>query len=107
LIRDGAVAYAASKGCRYVTCGHTHLPVIEEVGAMLYANSGTWTEHPPCPFVSVKGGEIGLEYWPTACAEAAPSAHTEEGTSGRAPARTLDREAPRLSESPELIAFGS
>ncbi len=82
-IRDGAVAYAASKGFRHVTCGHTHLPSIDRVGDVLYANSGTWTEHAPCPFVSVRGSEVRLEYWPlvtnepaaleTAHATAAPS----------------------------------
>jgi UDP-2,3-diacylglucosamine pyrophosphatase LpxH len=104
LIRDGAVAYAASKGCRHVTCGHTHLPVIERVGGMLYANSGTWTEHPPCPFVSVKGDEIRLEYWPTACSEPAVSAPAEEGAPEGTPSRTFDLDAPRPPESPELIA---
>jgi UDP-2,3-diacylglucosamine pyrophosphatase LpxH len=106
LIRDGALAYAASRGCRYVTCGHTHLPIIEEVGGMLYANSGTWTEHPPCPFVSVKGSEIRLEYWPTACAAPRPSAHAEEGAPGHPASRTFDLEPSRVPESPELIAFG-
>ncbi|MDG3004702.1 UDP-2,3-diacylglucosamine diphosphatase [Paludisphaera mucosa] len=69
MIRDGAVAYAASKGCRYVVCGHTHLAGVEEVRGVLYANSGTWTEHLPCPFVSVRGDEVRLEYWPPAEAE--------------------------------------
>jgi UDP-2,3-diacylglucosamine pyrophosphatase LpxH len=72
-IRDGAVAYAASKGFRHVTCGHTHLPGIEWVGDVLYANSGTWTEHAPCPFVSVRGSEVRLEYWPLATDEPAAS----------------------------------
>jgi UDP-2,3-diacylglucosamine pyrophosphatase LpxH len=106
LIRDGAVAYAGSKGCRHVTCGHTHLPDIEMVGGMLYANSGTWTEHPPCPFVSVKGGEIRLEYWPTASSESAVSAPAEEGVPDGTPSRTHDFDASRPPKSPELIATG-
>jgi UDP-2,3-diacylglucosamine pyrophosphatase LpxH len=65
-IRIGAIAYARSKGIRHVTCGHTHLSSLDLFGDMLYANSGTWTEHPPCPFVSVRGGEVRLEYWPEA-----------------------------------------
>jgi UDP-2,3-diacylglucosamine pyrophosphatase LpxH len=106
LIRDGALAYAASKGCRHVSCGHTHFPVIERVGGMLYANSGTWTEHPPCPFLSVKGDEIRLEYWPRADAEPTSSAHAVEGASERAPLKPLDLESSPLTESPECIAFG-
>jgi UDP-2,3-diacylglucosamine pyrophosphatase LpxH len=78
LIREGAVAYAASRGCSHVACGHTHLPMIEEAGGMLYANSGTWTEHPPCPFLSIAGDEIRLEYWPISWNEPAPTAHVLE-----------------------------
>jgi UDP-2,3-diacylglucosamine pyrophosphatase LpxH len=106
LIRDGAVAYAASKGCRYVTCGHTHLPGMEEVDGLIYANSGTWTEHPPCPFVSVKGDEIRVEYWPTVCAEPGRSTNTGEGASGPAPAQAFELQASPIPESAELIAFG-
>jgi UDP-2,3-diacylglucosamine pyrophosphatase LpxH len=95
LIRDGAVAYAASKGCHYVTCGHTHLPVLERVGGVLYANSGTWTDHPPCPFVAVKGGEIRLGYWPTAQGGPTTSGQAESGAIGRAPSATLQFESPR------------
>jgi hypothetical protein len=40
------------------------LPGLETSQGVLYVNSGTWTEHPPCPFVAVKGREIRLEYWP-------------------------------------------
>jgi UDP-2,3-diacylglucosamine pyrophosphatase LpxH len=103
LIRDGAVDYAASRGCRNVTCGHTHLPVIERVGGTLYANSGTWTDHPPCPFVSVKGGEIRLEYWPTACAEFTPAVDAAHGARGPALPTTFVVESPRLLEPPELL----
>ncbi|WP_165235679.1 UDP-2,3-diacylglucosamine diphosphatase [Aquisphaera insulae] len=89
LIRDGAVAYAASKGYRRVACGHTHFPLVEEVDGVLYANSGTWTEHPPCPFISVKGDEIRLEYWPPEEDEAPPAGRADAGTS--APAREVDQ----------------
>jgi UDP-2,3-diacylglucosamine pyrophosphatase LpxH len=63
-IREGAVHYSRSRGCRAIACGHTHLPELETSHGVLYVNSGTWTEHPPCPFVAVKGREIRLEYWP-------------------------------------------
>ena len=95
LIRDGAVAYAASKGCHYVTCGHTHLPVIEQVGGVLYANSGTWTEHPPCPFVAVKGGEVRLEYWPTPLVRPDTPGDSEGDAAGRSTAAPLEFEAYR------------
>jgi UDP-2,3-diacylglucosamine pyrophosphatase LpxH len=81
LIRDGAVAYAESKGCRYVACGHTHLPVIEEVRGVVYANSGTWTELPPCPFLSISRDDVRLEYWPSASAEPTASGHAPVGAS--------------------------
>jgi UDP-2,3-diacylglucosamine pyrophosphatase LpxH len=63
-IREGAVRYSRSRGCRAIACGHTHLPGLETSQGVVYVNSGTWTEHPPCPFVAVKGREIRLEYWP-------------------------------------------
>ena len=49
---------------RFVTCGHTHLPLTAERNGVRYINSGTWIESPPCPFVSVKGSEVRLETWP-------------------------------------------
>ena len=51
-------------GFRFVTCGHTHLPLMAGHDGVLYINSGTWTETPPCPFVVVQGGDVRLEYWP-------------------------------------------
>lgn len=70
LVRRGAVEYARSRGCRFVTCGHTHLPIMAEDEGIRYFNSGTWTEHPPCPFVSVRGDDVRLEYWPIEAATA-------------------------------------
>jgi UDP-2,3-diacylglucosamine pyrophosphatase LpxH len=64
LVQRGAVEYAKSKGCNAVTCGHTHLPLEAEVDGVRYINSGTWTEQPPCPFVSLRGAELWLEWWP-------------------------------------------
>jgi UDP-2,3-diacylglucosamine pyrophosphatase LpxH len=63
-IRERAIEYAKGKKCKYVTCGHTHLPLIAQEDGITYVNSGTWIESPPCPFVSVKGSEIRLEFWP-------------------------------------------
>jgi UDP-2,3-diacylglucosamine pyrophosphatase LpxH len=64
LIERRATEYARNHGYRYVTCGHTHLPLASEVEGVRYINSGTWTEAPPCPFVAVKGTEVRLEWWP-------------------------------------------
>ncbi len=64
VIEHRAVEYARSRGFRYVTCGHTHLPLTAEHDGVVYINSGTWTEAPPCPFVVVEGAEVRLEFWP-------------------------------------------
>jgi UDP-2,3-diacylglucosamine pyrophosphatase LpxH len=64
LIQRRAAEYARSQGYRHVTCGHTHLALDTEIGGVRYINSGTWTEHPPCPFVAVKGADIQLAWWP-------------------------------------------
>lgn len=66
LVQRGAIAYAQARGFTAVTCGHTHLPLVAREGDVLYVNSGTWTDHPPCPFVSVRGREVRLETWPLA-----------------------------------------
>jgi UDP-2,3-diacylglucosamine pyrophosphatase LpxH len=64
LIERRAVEYARHHGFRYVTCGHTHLSLVDRRDGIVYINSGTWTESPPCPFVTVKGSDVRLEYWP-------------------------------------------
>ena len=64
LVEQRAIEFAKSRGCCYVTCGHTHLPLVAEEDGVHYFNSGTWMEAPPCPFVSVKGNEVRLEFWP-------------------------------------------
>ncbi|SIO47233.1 UDP-2,3-diacylglucosamine pyrophosphatase LpxH [Singulisphaera sp. GP187] len=63
-VESGAVDYARSRGYRFVTCGHTHLPTLSELNGVHYINSGTWTEQAPCPFVAVQGNEVRLEWWP-------------------------------------------
>jgi UDP-2,3-diacylglucosamine pyrophosphatase LpxH len=87
LVMRMAVEYAKSKGYRYVTCGHTHLPMVAESEGVTYLNSGTWTEHPPCPFVSVRGGQIRLEEWPLPVAAEIepPSRVAEPGRPGTSP----------------------
>ena len=64
VIERRASEYAASRGFRFVTCGHTHLPLMAENNGVRYVNSGTWTEAPPCPFVVVQGNHVRLEFWP-------------------------------------------
>ncbi len=64
LIERRAVEYARSRGFRYVTCGHTHLPLYARHDEVLYLNSGTWTESPPCTYVAVSGDVVRLAYWP-------------------------------------------
>lgn len=61
-----------------MTCGHTHLPLVSWHDGLLYVNSGTWTEFPPCPFVAVRGTEVRLEHWPLAEAESRDVEPTEQ-----------------------------
>jgi UDP-2,3-diacylglucosamine pyrophosphatase LpxH len=68
LIERRAVEYARGRGFRFVTCGHTHLPLAARHDDVFYLNSGTWIESPPCPFVAVKGQVVDLEFWPPALA---------------------------------------
>ncbi len=59
-----AIDYARGKGYRFVTCGHTHLPLTAEVDGVRYFNTGTWIEPPPCPFLAVIGDDVRLETFP-------------------------------------------
>ena len=77
-IERRAVEYARGRGYRFVTCGHTHLPLVSLHDGLLYLNSGTWTEFPPCPFVAVRGNEVRLEYWPFTETESPATAPTDE-----------------------------
>ena len=87
LIERRATEYAREQGYRFVTCGHTHLPLTAEVEGVRYFNSGTWTEHPPCPFVSVKDSEVRLEWWPLPDVE--PASPGEESAARKPPAADL------------------
>ena len=78
LVESRAIEYARSRGFRYVTCGHTHLPLVAEHDGVHYINSGTWTDYPPCPFVAVQGREVRLLGWPQAQVEAATEPETAE-----------------------------
>lgn len=64
VVQGGAVELARNRSCPHVTCGHTHLSMTSEVDGIRYYNTGTWTEHPPCPFLSVRGDQVELELWP-------------------------------------------
>ncbi len=70
LVQQRAIDYARSKGYRFVTCGHTHLPLTAEVDGVRYFNTGTWIEHPPCPFLAVIGDDVHLESFPLGASEA-------------------------------------
>jgi UDP-2,3-diacylglucosamine pyrophosphatase LpxH len=88
LIERRATEYARSRGYRFVTCGHTHLPRESDSGGVHYVNSGTWIEPPPCPFVAVKGANIHLEWWPppgTLPAETEPESEASEVPAQPAP----------------------
>jgi UDP-2,3-diacylglucosamine pyrophosphatase LpxH len=64
LVQQRAIDYARNKGYRNVTCGHTHLPLTAGDHGVRYFNTGTWIEHPPCPFLAVIGDDIHLESFP-------------------------------------------
>ena len=64
LVERRAIDHAKSRGVHHVTCGHTHLAMVSEHDGVHYYNTGTWTEHPPCPFLGVRGDEVRLETWP-------------------------------------------
>jgi UDP-2,3-diacylglucosamine pyrophosphatase LpxH len=101
LIERRAVEYARGKGYHFVTCGHTHLPLVSRHDGVVYVNSGTWTEFPPCPFVSVRGDEVRLESWPIA--------ETETGTTPAKTDRSADRDRPtadQVAVGPALPAMG-
>ncbi len=64
LVQRSAIDYAQGKGCRYVTCGHTHVELTYEQDGIHYFNTGTWTEAPPCPFLAIRGDSVRIEHWP-------------------------------------------
>jgi UDP-2,3-diacylglucosamine pyrophosphatase LpxH len=66
LVERTAIEYARQRGCGAVTCGHTHLALESVHGGIAYFNTGTWTDHPPCPFLVVEGRDVRLESWPLA-----------------------------------------
>ncbi|GAC1346592.1 MAG: hypothetical protein NVSMB14_09570 [Isosphaeraceae bacterium] len=77
-----ATEYARSKGFRNVTCGHTHLARDSQNDGVRYINTGTWTEHPPCPFLAVRGEEMSLSNWPPPKSEAETAAEGQTETEG-------------------------
>jgi UDP-2,3-diacylglucosamine pyrophosphatase LpxH len=93
LIERRASEYAQGRGFHYVTCGHTHIALQAEHDGVLYLNSGTWTETPPCPFVVVQGSHVRLEHWPLPSIET-PQENREPAAAGahevRPPLPALD-----------------
>jgi UDP-2,3-diacylglucosamine pyrophosphatase LpxH len=92
LVESRAIEYARGHGFQYVTCGHTHLPLVSERDGVHYFNSGTWTDYPPCPFVAVRGSEVRLEGWPLTEAET----KTESETTGEPERRSHPAMPPPL-----------
>ena len=61
LVKQRAIAYAASKGFNTVCCGHTHSEMLEE-GPVTYGNSGCWVE-PPGSYLLVNNGKLSLHHY--------------------------------------------
>jgi UDP-2,3-diacylglucosamine pyrophosphatase LpxH len=85
-VERGAIEHAKARGCRYVTCGHTHQAMASVHDGIHYFNTGTWMEKAPCPFLTVRGDEVRLDFWPRA---EGPTAEppAEEAAPEAAPAR--------------------
>jgi UDP-2,3-diacylglucosamine pyrophosphatase LpxH len=58
-IETDSTRYAAKLDCDVVCCGHTHLPIANNVGSIRYYNSGCWTEK-PCHYLTVQDGGVEL-----------------------------------------------
>jgi UDP-2,3-diacylglucosamine pyrophosphatase LpxH len=86
LVERRAVELARARGCTHVTCGHTHLALASEHDGIRYFNTGTWTEHPPCPFLAVRGPGIELLHWPLPGAVPAPEGEPAAVAVGPLPA---------------------
>ncbi len=59
---EAAVARARQLGVDGVICGHIHVPRIEWIDDLLYANSGDWVENCTA-LVEENSGHIGLLHW--------------------------------------------
>jgi UDP-2,3-diacylglucosamine pyrophosphatase LpxH len=84
LVERRAIEHARARGCVHVTCGHTHLPMVSEHDGVRYYNTGTWMEAPPCPFLTVQGDAILLDYWPRQLEAPSPPEPVAEEAAGRA-----------------------
>ncbi len=93
IVEGKAVAEARSRGIPIVTCGHTHMSLASERDGIRYLNTGTWTEHPPCPFLAIKGGRVWLESWPLVT-DLATSSAPSSSASGSDRAREANRLTP-------------
>lgn len=59
-IEEDSKAYARSKDCEAVCCGHTHVAAENREGDVQYFNGGCWTEK-PCHFLIVENGFVSLK----------------------------------------------
>jgi UDP-2,3-diacylglucosamine pyrophosphatase LpxH len=59
-IEQESRAYAASKGCDVVCCGHTHVATANREGDVQYFNSGCWTEK-PCHYLEIENGWVDVK----------------------------------------------
>jgi len=81
LVQRSAIEFArVVRGCDHVTCGHTHLPLEAQEDGVAYFNTGTWTDHPPCPYLTVQGPVVRLEFWPPAAGSQPPAQRIAEPT---------------------------
>ena len=72
-VQELSMQYARKSHCDIVVCGHTHHPVVETAGGVIYVNGGCWTEV-PCHYVTVKDGVAELhEFHETAVAAEEPA----------------------------------
>jgi len=47
-----------------IICGHTHIPALKQIGAVTYANCGSWLKESRTAIVETTGGRIKLIDWP-------------------------------------------
>lgn len=66
-VRNGAIAYAAEKGCDFVFCGHTHFSETSTKTInsrnISYFNCGTWADGAGLTYATITNGEISLHTW--------------------------------------------
>lgn len=58
-IETRSIAYARSKFCHAVCCGHTHVACSNRLTDVHYYNSGCWTEK-PCGYLVIEHGRVAV-----------------------------------------------